>query len=378
MEAFLRPRIRRALAGTAVVSLVLAAAPRAVLAGTEIDPTPSAGKGSLTANQAVTYKWVGTIPSYVRSAYTAALETNFENATWNNSRSPTLAYSSTGTAGMYWDALDDSPCNSQINLQWLQCSRNWGTTSFQIHIRNLESDGGQYPQPPSATPTWVWWDTNASCTRHSCWYLRRALIHEVTHAILNMADTSTGHYDTDTNSSTDVTEADSVMQRLAPQYSASGGQRLVLQRCDEAGAQLTWDVDSFAGPYANCFGDVAGAGAEGLLTSMTSTATGQTIPLCQGDTASVSGRLQVKAVSGYGVLGGNPLQGRTVTWDRGTSIAYGTTTTTVASPSSTGTNWSHAFAGSATWTVYHNSTSGSDGVDDSNKVTFKTVVQSPC
>ena len=378
MAVFLRSAIRRASVAAIWASLVVAVAPAAVLAGVKIDPTPSNGKGSLTDNQVIHYRWVGSIPAYVKTAYTTALETNFEDATWNNTRSPSLDYSATGSATMFWDALDDSPCNSATNLQWLQCARNWGTTSLQIHIRDLESDGGQFPQPSSATPAWVWWDTNSKCTRSGCWYLRRALIHEIAHAVLNMADTATGHYEKDTDSTADVTELDSVMQGLAPQYDVTGGQRPVLQRCDEAGAQLTWDVGSFAGPYASCFQDIAGAGPEGLLSSITSSATGQTIPLCSGDTETVTGRLEVRDLSGYGLLGGNPLQARRVTWDRGTTVAYGSTTTTTASPSGTGNNWSHAFGGTATWTVYFNSTSATDGLDDSNRVTFTTRVQSPC
>lgn len=90
----------------------------------------------------------------------------------------------------------------------------------------------------------------------------------------------------------------------------------------------------------------------------------------------MSGRLEVKVLAGYSRLGGNPLAGRTVWFDRSGSTKYAS----AAASTSSGDNWSLSFGGSnASYTfVAHFDDASGDGLDDSNRPSFTASWSNAC
>lgn len=313
------------------------------------DPTNGGSRGNFTSNDTITYDWRGGPPTYVKNAFIDALESKYPDPDTNNSKAPTfVGPSSNGTAKMHWAALDDSPCAVEPNPQWLQYARNWGTTSLEIFVRDLESSEGAYSN-------WHWWDTGSSCPTSNCWYLRRAMIHEIGHAALSLDHDGAG-------------EGQTVMASTSPEYSDAGGQHTRFQRCDMARAQLLWDLEDKAGAYADCYESLLSGHSE-LRTQLTVAET--TIYVCKGGLADVSGRLQVRDLTEYGRLGGNALAGRVVRFDRNGSPNCTSTTATTG----TGDNWGRSFSGSGTisWVAHYDSGSATDGLESSSDIAFTTI-----
>lgn len=319
---------------------------------------PTAGTGASrlypTENMSLPWDFPATYPTWMQSAAKAALDTNYDDPATNNSRTPMFTFTAGGAGDVYYDGHSISPCGTG-NPDWLQCANGGGTTVWNIYIRNF-----------TAAPhgSWTWYDITSSCNTatQTCWYARRALIHEVQHVTMGM-----GNHDSQGESNT-------VMASVTPWYANTGWNQIHIRRCDEAQAQLLYDLRSLAGHYADCFDHITNHGPTGLQTNLT--LSGTSFHECNGIGISVSGRLEVKSLSGYGTLGGNPLGARTVWFDRGGTGNY---TSTLASTAS-GFNWSKVFTGSNasySFVAHFNDASG-DGLDDSNRPSFTASWSSVC
>jgi hypothetical protein len=311
--------------GRVVTSLILSAACLAPSGWvTAAEPTNGGSKGDFEDWDTVKFEWDGGPPQYVKTAYLDALQSNYPDSETNNSRSPSFdgPYAD-ASAHMHWKAADDSPCNPDPNPQWLQCAKNWGTKSLHIYVRDLESPDGDYGN-------WHWWDTHGECRTDNCWYLRRALIHEIGHAAISL-----GHDESDWRQT--------IMASNTPECTANNGKHEWFRRCDMARAQLVFDLDVFSGPYADCLDGLADSGADGLKTQLT--VTSSIAYLCPGEAATFAGRLQVTNYDSYQRLGGNPLAGRRIWFDKNSTPNY---TSTIATAATGGANnWSRTLPGQA-------------------------------
>jgi len=360
------PRPRRAARPLLVALALLATLP---LPAHGHSPTVGASRGTFpdVRDLPVPYRWGGAgYPAWLTAAAQDSLDTKYRSWNDNNSHAPRPLYSSTGASVVTYSTAKLSPCNPDPNAQWLQCATGWGTSSFQIFVRDL--DLAPYSD-------WRWWDKASSCvksngyTASGCWYLRRAMIHEAGHAIASF-----GH--------DWQTEDDTVMRSISPQVSAYGGTHVVFQRCDQAALQLLWDVADPARPYGDCFDHVAGHGVRGLIT--TATTNGTSFAACLGTTRTVGGRLAVKIEPLYGRLSNNPLAGRTLWFDRKRRVD---TTWTLRAESAvpfaadSGTNWTRSFMApistGGTWD-YRAHFDGGPGLDPSNAPVFSITWAASC
>jgi hypothetical protein len=136
--------------------------------------TPTPGNTGAYGNPQ-TFKTVG-LPSWLAPVAIDELENYFHDS-HNNSKVPPLVESSSGTATVRYSASSTSPCSGLGD--WLQCSDNWGTNHFTIWIRDFENSGATGRR---------WWEKTSSCGGLVCWYVRRPLIDEASHAMLRMPD----------------------------------------------------------------------------------------------------------------------------------------------------------------------------------------------
>ncbi len=290
--------------------------------------TPVAGAvreyGQDTALQ---YKWEGTYPSWFTGAAGSAFGIDWTNSTYSNSRLPTFSYSASGTGTVSYKSPSGVPaCDS---VAWVGCSTAWGSTSWRVILRNFS----QAPLPPF-TGTWV--QATGSCS-NTCFDARRVALHEIEHVTLAVS----GH--------DGQGESNTIMAATTPSSPTTGWATHHIQKCDQAAAQLLYDLAALAGVYADCFDHVTGHGVSGLVSSATASA--PVASACYGTALSINGRLEVQTNTNYGTLSGNPLASRTVYVDRKLHSA-GTWTvdyaTAVANNSNTGNNWSRSFTESGT------------------------------
>ncbi len=318
------------------------------LARSPIDGT----KRDFHGNDPVTYQRAGGGgAAWYATAVDDALEVNFHNSTHNNSGVPSLAHNGSGTALVTYSSASSSPCGTG-NTAWLQCAAPNGEF-WTIYVRNLSSGG------PSG---WTWWEEQSSCQGHStCWYMKRALIHEAGHAMLGFPDMCFG-------SQPCRSEDDTVMNEIDPAVGHTGSTNFTYRRCDEAGAQLDWDLANKSSHYADCFtSGIANVSSTGLYTTMT--VGGTTYLACPGGTAAVTGRLEVTDYSSYQTLGNNGLPARTVWFDRGSTTHYASATVQTGS----GDNWTKNL-GVGSYAAYFTHATA-DGLTSSSHVSF-TVAQS--
>jgi hypothetical protein len=336
---------------------VLLATPASALAGT---PTVGASRGSFPdiPGQEIGWRWAASgYPTWLTTAAAAGLAA-YPDARANNSGGPRPVYLAGSSATVHYSATSSSPCNSLVNLLWLQCASNWTTTAFRIHVRDF--DGAPYGD-------WRWWEKTRSCltssgrTASGCWRVPRAMIHEAGHAL--------AHFGHDTQ-----TEAETVMRSVSPEVGMTGGDRSTLQRCDQAALQLMWDLADLAQPYGDCFDGIASHGVTGLVTRLT--VSGSSFAACLGATVPVEGRLAVAPYTDYRRLSNNPLAVRTVWFDRKPHSSTTWTPSaegTLALRDLTGPNWSRAFwspTGSAGTWDYRARFLGAQGLDPSSSPVF--------
>lgn len=283
------------------------------LPGLLLAHTPTPGNASWAPNATSAYKWDSLVPAWLKTSVQDVLEVKWPSASSNNSRRVIFSYNSAGAGTVFFQDTTAVPaCNNTPG--WLGCADGAGTSTWRTWIRKTAN----------------WCDLNSVT---GCYDSRRVAIHEVAHV-----GGFLGHMDT--------LEADTVMTLAPPQKAVSGWNTSTIQRCDAARMQLLYDLANSAGPYANCFDHITGAGTTGLLSNATVSATSGFA--CTGQGISVSGRLDIKVDANYGPLGGNPLSLRTLFFDR---RLVGTTTWTLnyASTSvsnASGYNWTASFGSS--------------------------------
>ncbi|MEO8290555.1 MAG: hypothetical protein ABI649_06115 [Gaiellaceae bacterium] len=337
----------------------LAAVCALALSAPALAHSPTAGTAKLYADNVVLdWRFGADYPAWVDTAVTTALESDYPNRAFNNSRMPTFAYSALGSGAVVFSNSATSPCTG--NPDWLQCAAGGGTDTWRIYVRNFR-----------AAPHGSWWwfnETGACPAGKTCWDMRRALEHEILHITMSADHDSQG-------------EANTVMGSVSPWLPNGGWNTHHIQRCDEAAAQLLYDLASTAGVYANCYDHIAGA-VDGKLESTISMA-GTSAFACSGQAVAVKGRAAILNTTNYKRLADNPLTNRTVWFDR--KLHSGATWTlniasTLASNVS-GNNWTKSFAVSTPTTIsydYRAHYDGEVGVDDDTSPTFTITWSRAC
>jgi hypothetical protein len=135
--------------------------------------------------------------------------------------------------------------------------------------------------------------------------MKRVVLHELGHAVLGLSHDGQG-------------ESNTVMGSITPWNANTGWTRREWLRCDQARAQLLWGARVVAGPIANCFDHVSGAGANGLNTVVTISVNPTVV--CVGESYTVSGGLDIATSTSYGRLSGDPLGSRMISIRRDGAI----------------------------------------------------------
>ncbi|MFH0751785.1 MAG: hypothetical protein V2B17_08110 [Chloroflexota bacterium] len=306
--------------------------------------TPVAGAvREYSQDTALQYKWGGSYPTWFTGAMGSAFGIDWTNSTYNNSRKPTFSYAASGAGTVSYKSPFGVPA---CDGDWIGCSTAWGSTSWQVILRN-------FTQAPVRPYSWV--QTTGSCTG-TCFDARRVALHEIEHVTLAVS----GH---DSQG-----ETNTIMASTTPSSPATGWATHHVQKCDEAAFQLKYDLAALAGRYADCFDHIAGHGSTGLVS--TATISAPVASACYGTALSITGRLEIQTNTNYGTLGGNPLASRTVYIDRKLHSS-GTWTadysSAVATNANTGNNWSRSLtqsgsSGSITYD-YRAHYKGEAGVD---------------
>jgi hypothetical protein len=330
-----RSSIRHAIGtGLAVLLVVSNAMPTL---GTHIAnglprPTIGASTGSLTANQSVSWKFGASgYPAWVTTAFEQAIENNASNISRNNSKSPDFnGPISTGTAKMFYSAALLSPCsNSSI---WIQCTKNGTTTNIEIYIRDFVG---------APLGSLGWYEKNGNCiisgtTPYSeCHFAKRALMHEVGHAVSSLDHDGQGHQWTVMGATNPCTGAS------CDDNGSTNWDWPYYLECDEAAAQLIWDVEDTARAYADCFQNVANHATSGNLKT-TLTVAGSSFAHVCSSAQPVSGRLEIfNDATNYKLLAANPLTLRVVRMDRKRSVdtVWTLNAHTATATSASGNNW---------------------------------------
>jgi hypothetical protein len=142
-----------------------------------------------------------------------------------------------------------------------------------------------------------------------------------------------------------------------------------LHRCDQAAAQLLYDVYDKAGSYGDCFDHIANHGTTGLKTDLTASIT--SVDACQGTPVTVTGRAQIHDYSSYELLAKNSLEARVVEFDvNGAGSALTATVIDVAAPT---LNWTKTFTKVGTGSnsyVAHVDLGGTTGLTSPANVSF--------
>lgn len=280
-------------------------------------------------NKELFWKFGGVYPSWLTADVSDTLGVDWSDADTNNSRVASFTLSTSGAGRVFYSSSMTSPCSG--STVWLACAKGGGTTGWEIHVRNLDK---------APYSTWAWYDkTNDCASGDICFRLQRSLIHEPIHLTFGTIHSTQEQVYT-------------VFTANQPSYGNPGGSTTRLRKCDQAAAQLAYDLHDMAGRYGDCFDHLPNATPTGLRTDLT--VSNSSISVCQGTVVTVSGRLQVHDYSSYEELGANPLEARTVKFDMdGVPNVASTTATDAAAPAD---NWSRSFSnvsyGSRTYTAH--------------------------
>src|SRR5829696_2051859 len=115
-------RVRTLLLSPALAALLAGAWP-VVAAGHEpIDWT----RRYATDNRELSWRYGGTYPSWVTTDASDTIDSDWSNATTNNSRVPSFGYSSSGNGRVYYSGSMTSPCSG--SSVWLACAKGGGTS----------------------------------------------------------------------------------------------------------------------------------------------------------------------------------------------------------------------------------------------------------
>jgi hypothetical protein len=321
---------------------------------------PNPGAAQLYDNSPVvtlSYKWGGSPPAWLTGAAQTALETDYPNRAFNNSRMPVFAFSATGSGQVVYSSAALSPCGTG-NPDWLQCATGGGGTSWRIYLRNFGASG---------KTSWYWYQQTNTCPAgKTCWDVRRALMHEILHITMAASHDAQG-------------ESNTVMASTTPWSPNVGWNTHHIQRCDEAAAQLKYGVVNSAGVIADCFDDIAGHGVNGLISVATTSAT--SYAGCTGQGVSAAGRLAIKTTANYERLSNLPLTNRTVYFDRKLHSATTWTLNYLSAVASNvaGNNWTRNLGAPASGTYdFRVHYGGEAGVDPSNQPIFTVLWSTAC
>lgn len=265
----------------------------------------------------LSFRYVGTVPTWLRTAVELAVETQW--LTSNNSRAPRFHQSTSGLGSVMYDTT--SEC-ADSEPDWIGCTRRWGFPDWKVWIRS-GIIGGHCENNNNAT---------------GCYRASRIMLHEAEHVTLTTSESSQG-------------SANSNMGACPPvppghcKNPNSGWNSSSWKECDQAAFQLKYGLQSLSGQYADCFDHIADHGTTGLATVQTVTSsTGTT---CAGMSLTRSGRISTKSTSNYGLLSNIGVAGRLIRIDR--KLSSSSTWTTNWSSFTTGTNqtgnnWTRSFS----------------------------------
>jgi hypothetical protein len=256
-------------------------------------------------------------------------DTDYADRNFNNSRMPDFVFDAAAATHVWFVADGTSPCTG--STAWLMCAdADWNNdgirSDWRIYVRDVEGAPVWYSGVRAA-----WLQRTGACpVNRLCFDARRAFIHEILHVTLGAPHNEQG-------------EAFTVMSKTTPNSPHAGWNTHHIQPCDEAAAQLLYDVANSAGQYSNCFDHLPNAVPAGLDSNLTRQFA--SYGNCTGYAVSVAGRLEITDYAAYGRLGGNPLTSRTIAFDR---RLRGTTTWTqvgTAVPTNAaGNNWTKSFS----------------------------------
>jgi hypothetical protein len=311
-----------------------------------------------------------TYPQWFRTAIEAELDTNWQNATANNSDVPRFSNGADNAGGgtITYTSQSSSPCTG--STVWLACNPAGGVRSFAIYVRLI---------PSVSAPTWLWFQRDNTCQdlydgdpkpddhfpTSVCFSVLRVVAHEATHLTLTRS-----HYD-------DGLDDETIMQSATPTPNGSPANwnRRFFLRCDAAAAQLEYGVADPFGPLADCFDVKPGDGARGLNAALTLTSP-PSLTRCWNTAATATGRLALADAAAYEDLADTALAGRVVRIDRKPSSA--TTWTlgafTATASDAAANNWSRpittASAGTYNYRAVFATTAADPAVNSSNQVTW--------
>ncbi|GIW20892.1 MAG: hypothetical protein KatS3mg065_1188 [Chloroflexota bacterium] len=240
-------------------------------------------------------------PTWLTTAIDDALnDTATHNALWdspshNNSRIQNFTKSSSGTGRIVYSDDPTSPCTGSST--WLMCADNdhnndGSRADWLIYVRNFD-------KAPMSTNNVAWrWRDDGSPTSLITFDVRRNVLHEAVHITM----------DVDAHDPQGWTVT--LMNAISPDDNDPGWNTRHLEKCDQARAQMIFDVEFVDGPIAQCFDHVTGAGSNGLNTALTLRASAS--HLCLGQDVLLSGTLSIETNDNYRALSGNVLGSRQV------------------------------------------------------------------
>lgn len=186
----------------------------------------------------LSFRYVGTVPTWLRTAVELAVETQW--LTSNNSRAPRFHQSTSGLGSVMYDTT--SEC-ADSEPDWIGCTRRWGFPDWKVWIRS-GIIGGHCENNNNAT---------------GCYRASRIMLHEAEHVTLTTSESSQG-------------SANSNMGACPPvppghcKNPNSGWNSSSWKECDQAAFQLKYGLQSLSGQYADCFDHIADHGTTGLAT----------------------------------------------------------------------------------------------------------------
>src|SRR5262245_40081177 len=302
----------------AILAALLMAVPGSAADPKHLTP-PLTGGPPHEPDKTLRWTFAGTTPDWMQSAVRTAMG-GHQDRVANNSRSPDFVEKETGLGTVrYWVSLN-SPCNSSINPDWIASTCDGRSRSWRIYVRNLD----KAPRTISGR-RWMW-DNAGGCNTGSqtCFDLVRSIAHETLH----IQNGSVHNLNEDCS-----TTVFNPGQRSVIHPCGSHGK---YRECDEASSQRLYGVEEPERAYPDCFEELDDAGPHhGLKTGLRILKS--SIVACQGQTAFVTGRLEVRGFGSYRAIGFTPLAMRTVSIDLAGGAAN--VQSTIATDAATGENW---------------------------------------
>ncbi|HEV8402467.1 MAG TPA: hypothetical protein VGQ31_05480 [Candidatus Limnocylindrales bacterium] len=271
-----RARPRRALAVITALTLLVLTAGGAAAHG----PDPKLSGGPFNQDQVLRFRWrAGSEPtSVIKTAITRAVaDANGSRA----SRAATYAYDSAGPNPIGYGA------GATCGVNGLACFTRTVPTGFTMWLRE---QGHVFD-----------WGTLKWCQAYStppngCYDAETITLDELGHV---------EGLDHHVNYSNDSDYDDAVVQTFSRTKPSTGWNRHAFGRCDVATLEVMYDLTASVAKYSTCLS---------LATVLTLTASPSGILV--GGTSTLTATLKVVDADSYGMLGGNPVSGRSVTLQR--------------------------------------------------------------